>query len=345
MKRLWSTHAFVVSQRIRARKREQRRGRVRNRRCTSTRGWRLDDGQREQRLAAPPELNLFDKPYDTIEYYNGLLSTLGRQGARIFMDLSAVKEFTSVSLLVLRAIMDTRSRAQDTSVRGNLPDDPGVASEFKESGFFEGFAKPPANLPPPMGMMKKKSNILVQSDVAAELVDFARKQVTVTKECANASSQNLVEIMTNTHNHAGYQRRNVRTGRQRHERWWASVYCRGDIAYFSFVDLGVGIITSAPAKSYKRKLQKSGVLSSLYGRPSLLKAAFEGHVGSVTEKPGRGLGLPRMKKHAEEKRLLNLRVLTSDVVGPVSDLDFKSARQTLRGTVFGWQTSLQGDEQ
>lgn len=107
----------------------------------------------------------------------------------------------------------------------------------------------------------------------------------------------------------------------------------------------MNINKSAPAKSYKRKLQKSGVLSPLYGRPNLLKAAFEGHVGSVTGKPGRGLGLPRMKKHAEEKRLLNLRVLTSDVVGPVFDLGFRSARQALRGTVFGWQTSLQGDEQ
>lgn len=345
MKHLWSTPAFVRSQKIRARKRERRRGSARNRGFTRTRRWRSAGGKNEQRLAAPPELNLFDKPHDTIEYCDRLLGALGRQGAVIFMDLSAVKKFTSVSLLVLRAIMETRPRAQDTSVRGNLPDDPEVASEFKESGFFQGFAKPPDDLPPPKGMMKKKSDTLAYPDVAAELVDFACEQVAVTRECANASSQNLVEIMTNTHNHAGYQQRNPRTRRQRHERWWASVYCRGGIAYFGFVDLGVGITTSAPAKSYRRKLQKSGVLSSLYGRPSLLKAAFEGHVGSVTGKPGRGLGLPQMKKHAEEKRLLKLRVLTSDVVGSVFDLDFRSARQTLRGTVFGWQTSLQGDEQ
>ena len=75
------------------------------------------------------------------------------------MDLSAVERFTSGSLLVLRAIMDAKSRALHTHVGGNLPDDPTVASEFKASGFFSGFAIPPADLPEPKGLMLKKSNL------------------------------------------------------------------------------------------------------------------------------------------------------------------------------------------
>lgn len=127
-----------------------------------------------------------------------------KQGTRVFMDLRAVETFTSDSLLVLRAIMDASSRAPDTDVGGNLPLDAKVASEFKASGFFEGFAKPPADLPEPKGLMKKKSHRMVYSRVAAELVDFASERARVMPECANASSQNLVEVMTNTHNHAGY---------------------------------------------------------------------------------------------------------------------------------------------
>ena len=124
------------------------------------------------------------------------------------MDLSAVEQFTSGSLLVLRAIMDAKSCAPDTHVRGNLPDDPTVASEFKASGFFSGFARPPADLPEPKGLMLKKSNDMVYSRVAAELVDFALNQkVAMSQECANASSQNLIEVMTNTHNHAGRSRK------------------------------------------------------------------------------------------------------------------------------------------
>ena len=259
------------------------------------------------------------------------------------MDLSKVETFTSISLLVLRAIMDARSRAPDTQVGGNLPLEPSVATEFKASGFFSGFAKAPPDLPPPRGLMLNKSHSMVYSKVAAELVDFASERIKITKQCADASSQNLVEVMTNTHNHAGTKRNGQGPRRQQYERWWASVYCRDGIAYFNFVDLGVGILNSVPAKSFVRQLQKSGVMSSV-GRSNLLKNAFEGHVGSATRKPGRGLGLPRMRKHAKEGRLLRLQVLTLDVVGSVVDLDFRSASSSLRGTVFRWQSGENGEK-
>ena len=344
MKRLWSTHAFVAGQKIRARKRDRRRRTVRDRRSTPMERRRPRVRQNDQRLVAPGRLDLFGDTHETVRYCNQLRQALLKQGTRIFMDLSAVETSTSDSLLVLRAIMDASSRAPDTHVGGNLPLDAKVASEFKASGFFEGFAKPPADLPQPKGLMKKKSYRMVYSRVAAELVDFAAERTLVTHECANASSQNLVEAMTNTHNHAGYPQRSKGSRRRQHERWWASVYCRDNVSYFSFVDLGVGILKSAPAKGFLRKLQKSGVMPAS-GRASLLKDAFEGRIGSATGKPGRGLGLPRMRKHAKEGRLLQLQVLTSDVVGSVVNLDFGSASHSLRGTVFRWQTGREGGEQ
>lgn len=90
---------------------------------------------------------------------------------------------------------------------------------------------------------------------------------------------------------------------------------------------GVGILGSAPTKDFGQKLKKSGVLPA--GRPSLLQDAFDGRIGSATGKPGRGLGLPRMKKDAERERLLELTVLTSDVVGSIGTSDFRSAGHSL----------------
>ena len=191
--------------------------------------------------------------------------------------------------------------------------------------------------------MKKKSDSVVYARVAADLVDFASRQAAVTQDCANASSQNLIEAMTNTHNHAAHPKNRNRSRRNQHERWWASVYCRNDIAYFSFVDLGVGILKSAPAKGFLRKLQKSA-LPAAVGRTNLLKDTFRGLLGSATGKPGRGLGLPRMKKDADGHRLLRLQVLTSDVVGSVVDLDFRSTKHSLRGTALRWQTGQKARE-
>lgn len=344
MKRLWSTPAFVNAQRIRERRLLRRRQFTRKHRRPHVGPGQLDPRRVDRQLVAPEALDLFGEPDDTIKYVNDLRQALQTQGMRVFLDLTAVVTFTSVSLLVLRAIMDTRSRAPDTQVHGNLPVDPVVATEFKESGFLTGFAKTPPDLPPPQGLMLNKSDSTVYSRVAAELVDFASARIRITKECAYASSQNLVEVMTNTHNHARSERHKKRLSTRQNERWWASVYCRDNIAYFSFVDLGVGILNSVPAKSFWRRLQKSGATFSP-GRSRLLKGAFEGRIGSATGIPGRGLGLPTMRKHAKEGRLAQLQVLTSDVFGSVVALDFRSARYPLRGTVFRWQNGQEGDRE
>ena len=176
--------------------------------------------------------------------------------------------------------------------------------------------------------------------MAAELVEFARQHASVNHKYINTCFQTLVEVMTNTHNHArggelvGDQKGSEQK-KKRPQKWFVSVYCRGGTAYFSFIDLGVGILNSVPARTMRRRL---GASISSYGRIALLKAAFEGKIGSATNKPGRGLGLPRMKRDADKNMLLDLQVLTSDVVGSVSDLDFRSVSYSLSGTMFRWCT-------
>ena len=187
--------------------------------------------------------------------------------------------------------------------------------------------------------MLQKSNRKVYSKVAAELVDFALDHVPMTKECANACWQNLVEVMTNTHNHAQVHGQRTRREQRLLQPWFASVYCRERTAYFNFVDLGVGILRSAQTRHFLRKLQAT---ASAYGRSRLLRDTFEGRIGSVTGKPGRGLGLPKMRQDAKNDRLPDLQILTADVVGSVAELDFRSTGESLQGTAFRWCVSDQG---
>ena len=335
MKRVWTTHAFAVAQKIRARKRDRRRQSTRKlyalfaKGPTSSRLSRFD--QEPISLKAPKVLKLFSRPDPLLAYCNELRSHLSRPATAVFLDFSEVQSFTTDALLLIRSTMDPLSRARQTQVRGNLPSDPSVAAEFKASGFFSGFARPPADLPEAKGIMLKKSASMVYSGVAAEIVDFATKHTTITKPCANACSQSLIELMTNTHNHAAGKKTRGKEWRRRHRKtWFASVYCRNGKAYFNFIDLGVGILKSAPAKNLARRIQKTGIVTT-YGHARLLTDAFRGLVGSATGEPGRGLGLPRMRQDAEQDRLPNLQVLTSDVVGTVVDLDFQTMRRSLQG--------------
>ena len=329
MKHLWSTHEFTLRQQRRQRKFDRRRHLAQKRQTAlreqPTRLRPTRSRQRGSPLRAPETLSLFNAPNETLKYCNTLRDHLTQPGMEIFLDLGDVQNFTSDALLLIRAIMD--SRAYHTQIGGNLPRDPTVASEFKESGFFDGFANPPEDLPPPKGLILKKSNNKVSTKIAAELVDFAKKHMPITRECTNACFQTLVEVMTNTHNHAGNRKQRFP------QKWFVSVYCRDQAADFSFIDLGIGILKSVPAR---HMLQKTGASIFSRGRTSLLKDAFEGKIGSATRKPGRGLGLPQMKRDAENGTLSDLQVLTSDVVGSVADLDFREVSHSLRGTAFRW---------
>ena len=269
MKRLWSTPEFLLRQKRRGRKLYRRRHHT-----SALEPRRHQLPKQELQLRAPEDFRLFDEPNAVLEYCNKLRRHLAKPGAQVFLDLRDVRRFSNDGLLLLRSITDRSSRARQTRVSGNLPHRVDVATEFKASGFFAGFTKPPADLPPAKGLILKKSNNMVHADVAAELVDFARKNVLMDQKGANACSQTLVEIMTNTHNHAGNKRILKSSKKRVPHTWFASVYCRDKIAYFNFIDLGMGIFKSRPAINL---LRQARVSISSYGRIRLLRAQRSPH--------------------------------------------------------------------
>ena len=275
-------------------------------------------------------LSVVESPADSLAFAQKFRHYLLVKETTVYLDLGGVTKFTAEMLLLIRSFMDGSSLHR--GVRGNLPADPAIATEFKASGFFAGFTRPPTGLPAPKGLMLHHSRVAVHADVAAKLVEFAVREASIEPPAAAACYRTLVEVMTNTHNHAMTLNDGAPTGSR--VRWSASVYCRNGVAYFSFIDLGIGIAASIPARAL---VQRAGATISSYGRRHLLSDAFLGRLGSVTRKPGRGLGLPRIRQEAQDGHLRDLLVLTSDVVGAVADLDFRPAGGTLRGTLFRWR--------
>lgn len=275
-------------------------------------------------MTAPASLSIFDEPEMTLSFCNQLQQLMRKRQARVFIDLAGVKRVSSDALLLMRCIMEGATGV--SNVGGNLPSDPLVAAKFKQSGFFAGFAKPPKELPQPQGMIHRKTNRKVASEIAADLVDFAVAHATVPESIANSSYKNLVELMSNTRNHAGDEGK---------IRWMTSVYCQDGAAYFTFIDLGVGILRSAAPRSFLRSV---GLAATTYGEQRLLRNVFDGSVGASTSIPGRGRGLPTMKSYADAGLLPKLQVLTSAVCGEVAELTFRPAGANLRGTVFRWRT-------
>ena len=278
---------------------------------------------------------MFDEPDKTVGFFNELRASLSHRQNRVFINLQSVERVSSDALLLMRAAIDEYAGVY-ASVGGNMPTKPDVAAKFRQSGFFAGFAQPPGPLPEPSGMIRRKSNNRVNSDIAGDLVKFAVDHAAVPSEIADASYKSFVELMANTHNHAAAsQGRGARPGHR--ERWSASAYCEGNTAYFTFVDLGVGILRSAAPRGFLRSV---GMSLAGYGEPKLLGDVFQGIIGASSSIPGRGFGLPTMRSSAQAGRLPHLRVLTSSTIGDVADLDFLTTKTQLRGTVFRWMTGL-----
>ena len=329
MKRFWSTPEYVRQQRLRQRKHDRRRelrtskpSRSGLSTASATPGTFL--------LRAPEILSVVESPAESLAFAKRFRQYLLVKETTVSLDLRRVTQFTAEMLLLIRALMD--SPTLHRGVRGNLPEDPAIATEFKASGFFAGFTRPPTGLPAPKGLMLHHSRVAVHAEVAAQLVEFSMKEASIEPPAAAACYRTLVEVMTNTHNHATTLDDGAQTGSR--VPWSASVYCRDGVAYFAFIDLGIGIAGSIPARDL---VQRAGATISTYGRSHLLSDAFLGRLGSVTRKPGRGLGLPRIRQEAQRGHLQDLLVLTSDVVGAVADLDFRRAGGTLRGTLFRWR--------
>ena len=282
VKKLWTTNDYRYFNQRSARKQEQRKKHANDMRRTQqhaptdvspklSRPVRKGDFQT---LEAPAQLKLFDNPQETIRYCNLIRDCASQPSANIYLDFENVQSFRSDALLLIRAIIDEHSAGSNrhpTMFRGNLPAAPDVAAEFKASGFFDGIANPPKGLPEPKGTMRRKRGTQVYSDIAADMLDFALEHVNSSEECINASWQNLVELMTNTRNHAVKSR--GRNNRQLPKTWYVGVYCRDGRAYFNFVDLGVGILRSAPVKGLARNIQ---MYAGSLGRRKLLEDCLPG---------------------------------------------------------------------
>ena len=307
--------------------------------------------RRSLSLKAPKHLSLFDNGDATLAYCKDVRNHASRPNAEVYLDFDEVETFTTDALLLIRAIIDEcgkKGAVRHPAVfSGNLPRTESVATEFKASGFFKGIARPPKNLPEPAGTFFKESKTVVHANVAAALSKFALHHATIGQDHAITSFRNLVELMNNTHEHArpveDTSRSRSRTGTktpQPSSRWFASVYCRERVAYFTFLDFGIGIMGSAPVRRARLRLQR--LLRIPISNTDLLAEVFSGKAGSSTGKPGRGRGLPGMRRDAKESRLSRLRVLTSNVTGTVADLKFITIEGSFHGTAFHWQVKREG---
>lgn len=246
----------------------------------------------------------------------------------MFFDLSSVERITSDAIAVLLAVMARSMRERQVSFGGNQPMSEKAQRVLAASGFYDLVQTKQTVATDPLGRIKRRDSKKVEAATASELIRFGGRCLHEKEMVCQAAYSAMLECMGNSNNHA--------SGIEHvEETWWATVYVDPDRrrACFTFVDMGVGIFKSLKIKTNRKVLRLFG----LDRDDRILQDLFAGVIGSRTQLPFRGKGLPRIRKLADSRRLQEVKVLTNDVFGDVSGGVYRLINGHFHGTLIYWE--------
>lgn len=293
-----------------------------------------------QIIEAPKHLSLIDNPEDTIKYFNDAIDILQNPSNKnkvgiLLFDCKYINDLSIDALMYLLAIVKNFKKRFSgiREIRGNLPDNKIAREFFIESGFLK-FVNTNVN----NSEKKNKLQILTGSNVdvkdAAKLVDFVTNYYNCDKKEIKFLYKMVIELMTNTHNHAYNSNDNLFI-----KSWYlfAAVNDVTKSIEITFVDIGEGIpktVSKSTLEKFFRKTDNEYIISTL-----------NGEFRTQTKEKNRGKGLPDIYEHYKNNQIQNLKIISCK--GKVELEKEKSLEESgvelindLQGTVFYWEINL-----
>ncbi len=278
-------------------------------------------------VSAPNVLSVIRNPHETITFLTQLEQTF-RKRRDVILDLSNVSELTSDAVVVLLSRLIDERFHHGMNFGGTEPKADNPRRLLDQSGFFTFVHSRKLKPPPEDGQIRRKTDKLVEPEVADELVAFATERMIGRVEHRRAAQMSLIECMANTHEHSATIR-----GRNY---WWATVYCprNSNKSFFTIIDTGIGIFNSVTVRKYRRLLRLSDNVT-------LFRDWIEGRIElpSRTGQRNRGKGLlaihGRFKKGRNDMK--NLIIVANDVYARFADNSYQTLNRPFRGTFVYWE--------
>lgn len=282
-------------------------------------------------LAAPRDFSLIREPERLVAHLNDITSAVGTNRV-IVSDLRNIEDFSTDALLCLIAFSNDRRFSGGSAIQGFEPTNAEVLDKFRDSGIygrrFLRFAD--GAFRPAHGTIQRVNDKIVRGNFAREMIEFATLRIFGQVGPLKGVYTTMIECMNNTFNHA------AATG-EAQQTWWATVYCDTErrVAFFNFLDTGVGILESIRLK-YTDRLSR---LFGLKDNTEFLQEVLEGKIGSRTGLDYRGNGLPQIVKRFEMGQLSRLIIVSNDVYADLENNDYRILPKEFSGTFFHWEIS------
>lgn len=274
---------------------------------------------------APKIFNLKPENVNEVITYINQIKSIGKSGKWLNINLSNVEEIGIGAISMLISVISELNE-EGIIIKGTKPKNSDVNNELEQSGFmkFVNGLIQPSNL-------KTKNNIITGNKDTShtEILNIIHSSMlTVWDEDGRSPLLygTIVEMIKNSCKHAFKSDNNVK---------WHFAVSHDEIkniAKFSFVDNGIGIVGSYRLGDFFNKARLVFKNNS-----DFIEGAFSQGIKSKTGLSWRGTGLPTIYESHDEEIIKNFVVITNDVYCNF-DLDDKIELQNeFRGTYYYWE--------
>jgi anti-sigma regulatory factor (Ser/Thr protein kinase) len=293
-------------------------------------------------FVAPLSFSIKDNPQNTIEFFNKILEKRREHkfDARFTIDVSQVIELDESALLYLIAIVnDTKSNEKFRNrFRGNFPED-GLAKErFVSSGFLN-FVSSVHNteITPKSDKINIINGNTIDVDMARQYCELVQRCCILTRAETIPLYNILVELMSNTRNHAYAQFTYSKN-------WYLFAEERDNYVNFVFLDTGLGI-----PRTVKRNFREKVV--AFFGTEpkdsKLIHSALKGEFRTQTKEHYHGKGLPQISDGFTSGLLNDVLIFSGNGCCILKEMKtdkykLNDYENQLFGSLFSWRILKRG---
>lgn len=292
-------------------------------------------GKKQTHTLTPPNIfSLFQNSAETVAFFDKVVWTIRncKMHDSLFFDLSSITAITTDAIMYLIAVIKNmrRLKAFRITCQGNLPQDKLAREIIEKSGFYSYMhSASPRNVTGDSSYMKISSGVNADGQLASSFCDFVQKHCNMTIKDTKKLYPMLIELMTNTHQHAYREDEHGMMDRF----WYISAYITTNGVHFVFLGTGAGIPATIHKKFFERMTELVSGNDAKYIESTLL-GAFR----TETKQVYRGKGLPGIYEDARNNKISNLCIVSNKGKCTVDGDTIYSEKllKSLEGTLFSW---------
>lgn len=292
-------------------------------------------------ISAPSNFQFIENTEECLKFFSAIRSSKNcsviKTSKFIQISLTDVEKIDYPTINILIAISRELGNRK-VNLQGNFPNDIDCRNMMIEAGFLnymynnknQRYAKAAKS---DTFFFKKGQGTLSNDDNMniSHVIKKTVRHLTGVEKPNTVIKSLLLEICGNSIEHANSK------GRQ----WLLGVKYEKDKVIFSVTDVGLGILETL-YKKFRILIEDNITFKS---NLDVLKGAFNKKYGSSTQEPNRNKGLPSIKFNSENKVLINLIVVTNNVIlhfdNDIASKTISGNIPQFRGTMYQWELTKQ----